>query len=219
MEKKQKIVRKLTPTQSSASLNVPISGSSDPAAIFAENCIRCHGATGAGDGELVQSGQITDIPDFTDPASIQDMSLDAWFEVITNGRLDKLMPPWRDSLSEEQRWAVAYYTYTMSYDAENVTQGEALFTQNCAECHSEDSTEEAPSVIGLTSYTESDLVSFVSSHATELELDAPTDIPDSTALVQYLRTLSSTVATPAQSASADDGSLTSAELAATAHAG
>ncbi|MAU09735.1 MAG: hypothetical protein CL607_07940 [Anaerolineaceae bacterium] len=213
------IVRTLAPTQPSASLDVPVSGSSDPAVIFAENCTRCHGDTGAGDGELVQSGQITDIPDFTDPASIQDMSLDAWFEVITNGRLDKLMPPWRDSLSEEQRWAVAYYTYTMSYNAENVGQGETLFTQNCAECHSEDSTEEAPSVIGLTGYTESELVSFVSSHATELELDAPTDVPDSTAIVQYMRTLSSAADTPVQSASADEGALTSAEVAATAHAG
>jgi mono/diheme cytochrome c family protein len=78
------------------------------AAIFAENCTRCHGIGGQGDGELVLTGQLPDAPpDFTDEATARDMTLVEWYEIITHGRLERFMPPWRDSLSESERWAVA----------------------------------------------------------------------------------------------------------------
>lgn len=86
------------------------------AEIYAARCTDCHGDTGAGDGALVESGQITSIMDFTDPATIADKTPADYFTVITNGNMPALMPPWRDALTEEERWAVTWYVYTLSSD-------------------------------------------------------------------------------------------------------
>jgi mono/diheme cytochrome c family protein len=83
------------------------------ASIYAANCTRCHGVTGKGDGEMVQSGQVTGVPDFTDPKTAQNATPGDWYEIITNGRLDKLMPPWADKLSDTERWSVANYVYSL----------------------------------------------------------------------------------------------------------
>jgi len=106
------------------------------AQIYAENCTRCHGEAGRGDGQLVLSGQLDDPPlDFTDPATSQGQTLMDWYSTITNGRLEKLMPPWGDALSEQERWAAAYYTYTMAYQLEQVKLGQVVWDANCAACH------------------------------------------------------------------------------------
>ncbi len=106
------------------------------ALIYAENCTRCHGEAGQGDGELVLSGQLSNPPpDFTDPITAQSQSLNDWYDVITNGRLENFMPPWGESLSEKERWAVALYTYTMSYHPDQIALGKAVWDANCAECH------------------------------------------------------------------------------------
>lgn len=106
------------------------------AALFAENCTRCHGAEGRGDGTFVLTGQIPDPPpDFTSAEHVRDLTPAAYFEVITNGRLERLMPPWRDSLSESQRWAAAMHSYTLHYDEETMTEGAEVWAGNCAVCH------------------------------------------------------------------------------------
>jgi mono/diheme cytochrome c family protein len=84
------------------------------AEIYAARCTACHGDAGAGDGAMVLNGQIQSIPDFTDPTSIANKTPADYFNIITNGVLDKLMPPWRDALSEDERWAVTMYTYNMA---------------------------------------------------------------------------------------------------------
>jgi mono/diheme cytochrome c family protein len=103
------------------------------AQIFAANCVRCHGAAGAGDGELVLTGQVGPPSNFTQPEAARPQSPQQWFETITNGRLEKLMPPWGDALSPQQRWDVALYTYTLHYTPEQIAQGEAVWTANCGE--------------------------------------------------------------------------------------
>ena len=35
------------------------------ALVFAENCVRCHGISGEGDGEFALSGQVKNVPNFT----------------------------------------------------------------------------------------------------------------------------------------------------------
>lgn len=91
-----------------------VTTSLEGAVIYAERCASCHGITGKGDGEVIlQAG--APIPDFTNLDTVVSQTLDEYFEVITNGRLDKLMPPWKDALSEEQRWAVAQYVYDMGH--------------------------------------------------------------------------------------------------------
>ncbi len=92
------------------------------AQIYAQNCTRCHGVSGKGDGELVQSGQVAGVPDFTDPKTIQGATPADWYEIVTNGRLDKLMPPWGDKLSDDQRWSVTNYVYSLSAGGVAVAQ-------------------------------------------------------------------------------------------------
>lgn len=107
------------------------------AQVYAENCTRCHGASGQGDGELVQSGQVPAPIDFTDATVPHSGSPLDWYEVVTNGRLDKLMPPWGDSLSEAERWAVTMYVYTLPNTPDRIAEGEGIWAANCAECHGE----------------------------------------------------------------------------------
>ena len=105
------------------------------ARIYAARCADCHGANGAGDGALVASGQVTNATNFRLPDAAHSQRPTEWFATITNGRIDKLMPPWKDALSFEERWAVAMYTYTLHYSAEQVALGRDVFARTCAECH------------------------------------------------------------------------------------
>lgn len=89
------------------------------AQVYAANCTRCHGATGKGDGEMVTSGKVTGVPDFTDPKLAQSSKPADWYEIVTNGRLDKLMPPWKDKLTDTQRWDVTMYVYTLANGGTN----------------------------------------------------------------------------------------------------
>lgn len=113
-----KVVTTLRPAATTA----PVVDADDPvglgAQIFAARCTSCHGISGRGDGDLVRAGQIANVPDFTDPARRAGLTVEDYFEVITNGRIEKLMPPWKDALTEEERWAVAEYAYSLAGDAQ-----------------------------------------------------------------------------------------------------
>ncbi len=104
------------------------------AQVFAASCAACHGLRGAGDGEIAQqiAQQGGRLPDFTDPALARSRSPREWYEIITNGRIDRLMPPWSGSLSDQQRWDVAYYLYTLSTPPEVIAEGQALYEANFA---------------------------------------------------------------------------------------
>lgn len=109
-----KVVTTLRPAATTA----PVVDLTDPMAlgahIFAERCTSCHGSSGRGDGALVRAGQIADVPDFTDPVRRAGLTVEDYFDVITNGRIEKLMPPWEDALNEEERRAVAEYAYSLA---------------------------------------------------------------------------------------------------------
>lgn len=120
------------------------------AAIFAARCTECHGVGGAGDGTRVQNGQIQSVPNFLDPAVPGAQRVTDWYTTITNGRIEKLMPPWRQALSEQERWNVAYYTYLMHYTPEQLARGEEVFTQNCAGCHGEGGRGDGPDAAQLS---------------------------------------------------------------------
>lgn len=117
------------------------------ARIFVNRCASCHGLDGAGQGELVLSGQVPAMPSFLDDAHVRTQTPHAYYEIITNGNLEKLMPPWRDALSDTERWDLAYYTYLLRYDAATLARGEAVFLRECAGCHGEDGRGEGPEMV------------------------------------------------------------------------
>lgn len=106
----------------------------DGARIFAEHCTECHGLTGDGHGDLVAAGSVPQPADMTDRALTAEKSPLAWFEIITEGRIENLMPPWRTALSESERWAVALYAYTLAYDDALLEAGQTLWRERCGDC-------------------------------------------------------------------------------------
>lgn len=101
-------------------------GPADGAAIYAEHCAACHGLTGRGDGTLaaqLMTQQTTPLPDFTAPAWVSAFDANAAYQVVTNGRLDQLMPPWKDKLSDAERWAVVNYLGTLGQTTAGVAAG------------------------------------------------------------------------------------------------
>ncbi len=99
------------------------------ASVFAEHCTKCHGLSGAGDGELIGSGQNqigVAPPSFKDASTSAEQTPLWWYQTITNGNLAKQMPPWKDALNDDERWAVALYTYTLHNNQTNIEAGAAL---------------------------------------------------------------------------------------------
>lgn len=82
-------------------------------ALFSANCTACHGVTGRGDGESVRRGAIQGVPDFTRSSSLTTADLGSVYAVITDGRMERYMPPWGGILSDVERWAVALYVYSL----------------------------------------------------------------------------------------------------------
>ena len=102
--------------------------------IFAERCTECHGLSGDGRGELVLAGSVEQPLDMTDRAQVMVKSPLEWFQIITQGNIAKLMPPWEDALNEAERWDLALYSYTLAYDDALLATGERIWRESCGEC-------------------------------------------------------------------------------------
>ncbi|RAO76256.1 FTR1 family protein [Dyella jiangningensis] len=84
------------------------------AMLYQAQCAACHGATGHGDGPA--GLQLTPRPiDFTDPARADQRSVLSLYEVITQGVADTPMASYKTTLSDDDRWALAYYVGTLAY--------------------------------------------------------------------------------------------------------
>lgn len=94
--------------------------------IYAQNCTQCHGDNGAGNGPLVESGEVPRMPSFLEGAHVRQQTPLSYFEIITNGNLENLMPPWENSLTEQERWDVALYSYTLNYASDFLDTGNTL---------------------------------------------------------------------------------------------
>ncbi len=110
------------------------SAAPDPAngeAIYVENCAPCHGATGMGDGaqSAMLEGQGVTIPLLGSPEFAQGKTPAAWYQMVTQGNLQKFMPPF-SSLSDQQRWDVVAYAFTLHTTPEQLAAGETL----CGDC-------------------------------------------------------------------------------------
>lgn len=96
------------------------------AAIFSEKCVSCHGIDGRGDGVLAANLDPPPIA-FTDHDRARERSLFSLYEVVSQGLTDTSMLSFQAELSEADRWAVAFYTGTLSATPELRRAGETLW--------------------------------------------------------------------------------------------
>lgn len=101
-------------------------------AIYSEKCAACHGERGLGDGE-----QSKDLPVSVIPIGLPEFSREAtpaqWYATVTQGNLERFMPPFT-SLNDQERWDVVSYALTLHTTNEQVELGKTLVEQNCSEC-------------------------------------------------------------------------------------
>ncbi len=102
--------------------------------IYASKCAACHGPTGHGDGP--QAEELPALPaNLTAPEVLTEVIPQQWFLTVSNGKLDRFMPPFKSSLSEAERWDVVAYLFVLG-TAEHVrAHGQEVYTAQCAACH------------------------------------------------------------------------------------
>ena len=96
--------------------------------IYAESCAPCHGAEGNSDGPTVP-GLPAPPPLFAERESVWDHSPAEYFHTTKFGRIQNLMPPWQNQLSDEQIWQAIFYAWSLHTDVETVTTGSELFAE------------------------------------------------------------------------------------------
>jgi mono/diheme cytochrome c family protein len=79
--------------------------------LYHENCAPCHGDKGGGDGEMAQYLKKVKPSDFTDAMMMSEMSDGEIFWKMTEGRPP--MPPWKEQLTDTQRWQLVNYLRTL----------------------------------------------------------------------------------------------------------
>ncbi len=105
-------------------------------AIYVDWCAGCHGLTGLGDGEMTADIDFTP-PPLGKPDFTRQFVPSEWYLMVTQGRMDRFMPPFTN-LSDEQRWDVVAYALNLSASFEEVARGDELFDAECAGCHGAD---------------------------------------------------------------------------------
>jgi mono/diheme cytochrome c family protein len=80
--------------------------------IFGFDCAMCHGTTGNGKGDLVEPMKLVGIKDFTNPASLKDLSDGEIFTIISNGKGQ--MPAEAGRAKPEEIWNLVIYVRSLS---------------------------------------------------------------------------------------------------------
>jgi mono/diheme cytochrome c family protein len=116
--------------------------------LYAEKCAPCHGSTGKGDGP--QANELPNPPAALGTSETARQSTPAdWYTLVTQGNLDRYMPPFSNSLNERQRWDVIAYAYSLSTPPGTIAQGEELYQANCASCHGSQGRGDGPQAANL----------------------------------------------------------------------
>ena len=155
--------------------------------IYTEKCAPCHGQNGLGDGQQGKQLPVT-VAAFALPETAHKATPAQWFTVVSQGNLDRFMPPFA-SLNDQEKWDVVAYAFTFHMTDEQVESGQGLFEAKCAECHADGFTTE------FMAGKSADNITFAISNGYK-EMPA-IDMPeeDAYAIASYLRM--QTVALPA----------------------
>jgi cbb3-type cytochrome oxidase cytochrome c subunit/cytochrome c553 len=139
--------------------------------IYAERCLTCHGCAGKGDGPyaMINNARPADLrqPRFNNlPSSFL-------FWRVSEGVPGTVMPMWKQSLSDEERWLVELFVQHAFMDmaphlanegdlparfdkadpiersVKTLDEGKAIFVANCAFCHGYAGNGDGPDAAGL----------------------------------------------------------------------
>ncbi|QBQ55212.1 cytochrome c/FTR1 family iron permease [Nitrosococcus wardiae] len=114
-------------------------------ALYQARCATCHGVEGYGDGPAAQ-GLEPEPTNFHNQARQEQRSIYSLFSTITLGVPGTAMPSFQQPLSEQQRWALAFYVSTFATASEERKAGAALWQQGLGK-------EIFPDLQALTSQT------------------------------------------------------------------
>ena len=111
--------------------------------LWIENCTPCHGPSGLGDGPTAQAIE-NPLPNFADPIHARQMTPAAIHDTIKNGRIETLMPPWKNQLSDAEMWDLTAQVWRLGVNSEDLVAGETLYAGQCAACHGESGRGDGP---------------------------------------------------------------------------
>jgi mono/diheme cytochrome c family protein len=97
-------------TSTTATPPQPLAG----AASYAQNCAPCHGETGLGDGPSA-SGLSVPPAKLGDDQLAAAKSLAEWFDITKNGNMQRMMPPWKDRLTDQEIWDTVAYSWDAAH--------------------------------------------------------------------------------------------------------
>lgn len=100
------------------------------AALYAENCAACHGATGGGDGPLAADLDPPAIA-FADVDRARQRSAFGLYQVINQG-LDGTAMASFAHLSTDEQWDLAFYVGRFAFTEEQAAAGEKLWNEDAA---------------------------------------------------------------------------------------
>lgn len=100
------------------------------ARLYQSHCASCHGAQGRGDGPLAAGLNPPPIA-LSDPERARERSVFSLHQIITHGVEGTSMPGFA-TLSEDERWAVAFFAATLSYSDKDRQAGAKLWSSGPA---------------------------------------------------------------------------------------
>ncbi|MBI1854910.1 MAG: c-type cytochrome, partial [Chloroflexi bacterium] len=163
------------------------------AQIYAAKCAACHGDTGLGDGPDGKQLPVR-VPALGLAESAQSASPAQWFKVVSQGNIERAMPPFI-SLTDQQRWDVVSYAMSLHITPGQIARGKSLFEANCRDCQNKFTDQEK-----MASLSEADLFRIIKNGNADVAAFGTNFTDEETwAVAAYLRTL--TFAPPAAAGS------------------
>ena len=83
--------------------------------------------------KVVIPAVIVTVPAFGLPEIARPASPAQWYTTVTQGNMERFMPPFA-SLSDQERWDVVAYAMTLHTSRAELEKGKELFESNCANC-------------------------------------------------------------------------------------
>ncbi|MEW5958043.1 MAG: c-type cytochrome [Chloroflexota bacterium] len=173
--------------------------------LWTQNCQPCHGPTGKGDGPTAASIP-NPLPDFSVTGAGRQFVPADYFDVIKNGRMDTMMPPWGSRLSDAEIWDAVAYVWSLSTSSAALAAGETIYQNQCAGCHGQDGAGQTPEMKNspidftdlatMTQQSQVDLQAGFPTAEAHTELVASLSAAELGQVLDYVRTFSFDLAAP-----------------------